>query len=104
KFADGLAAWRNIRDQQLVPAVQNGDAAAAAAVVAGPMASANETFADPLDKLFERLQAEVRPALAASSSAYSSSRTGMVIALVLGTLAAVALAVGIGRMILGPLR
>ena len=103
RFASGLQAWRDIRDQQLVAAVQHGDVTAAGAVISGPLAAANDTFAAPLDKLFERLQAQVGPAVSSAHSTYSSSRTTMIVALVIGALLSVALAYGVGRMIVRPL-
>jgi methyl-accepting chemotaxis protein len=104
EFASGLADWRTLRDQQLVAAVKAGDADAAGAVVNGPMQKANNAFAEPLDAMYEHVAGEVTPARTAAANAYSSSRTLMVVALIVGAVLSVLLAVLVGRMIVRPLR
>jgi methyl-accepting chemotaxis protein len=103
EFRSKLTDWRRVRDLQLLPAVQTGQYANAAAVLAGPMTTANEGFGGPLDDLVTRIEDAVEPATAAADEAYASSRTGMVLALVAGALVAIALAVGVGRLITRPL-
>jgi hypothetical protein len=44
-----LAAWRKIRDEQIVPALHRGDVAAATVAVSGPLADADDAFSVPLD-------------------------------------------------------
>jgi len=106
-FVARLSTWRGIRNEQVVPAVETGDAATAAAIVAGPLQDANDGpkgFAAPLDDLFTRLQRQVGPADAEAAAAYSASRLEMVLALAVGALSAVVLALCVGRMIVRPLR
>jgi methyl-accepting chemotaxis protein len=104
RFASGLADWRSLRDRQLVSAVQHGDRAAGVALVAGPMADADDAFAAPLDALFERLHHQVGRAAAAATTAYSTSRDEMLVVLGVGAALSVGLALAIGRTIVRPLR
>jgi len=103
-FTTHLADWRTLRDQQLVPLVQQGRAAAAATLLGGELDAANEAFGGPMDDLFDLIEGKVGPAGQAADGAYSSSRTGMVAGLVLGALLLLVLALAVGRMITGPLR
>jgi methyl-accepting chemotaxis protein len=104
KFVAGLAHWRAVRDQQLLPAVQRGDLSAARDVVGGALAKADDAFAAPLDKFVERVAARTAPAQAAAARTTSSNRTIVIVALLLGVAMAVALAVVVGRMIVRPVR
>jgi methyl-accepting chemotaxis protein len=104
KFTAGLADWRVVRDRQIVPAVERGDQATANRLVAGPLQVADDTFAEPLDQLVDRVTTTVRPATHAAERSYTSSRMIAIVTLLLGTLLAIALATVIGRLILGPMR
>ena len=103
-FSAALTAWRAVRDQQLVPVARTGQTAAAVAVVTGPLAEANQALAAPMDDLVTRVEARVGPDQQATAEAYTSSRTGMVLGVLLGGVLLVSLAVWVARLITGPLR
>ena len=102
-FTTALTAWRTVRDQQLVPLARAGQGAAALAVVTGPLAQANEALAAPMDDLVTRVESRVDPDQAAAAAAYTSSRTGMVLGVLLGGLLLLGLAVWVARLITVPL-
>ena len=104
EFRARLADWRTVRDQQLVPQVQQGDLPGAHAVLTGALDTANEALAGPLDDLVGHVNAQVGPASAAADDAYAKSRTGMVLGLVAGAVLVLLLALWVGRMITTPLR
>jgi methyl-accepting chemotaxis protein len=103
-FGTALTAWRAVRDQQLAPVAATGPTTAALAVVAGPLAEANEALAAPLDDLVTRVESGVDPSRAGAVQAWSSSRRGMLLGVGLGGLLLVALAVWVSRLITVPLR
>ena len=102
-FTGKLAAWRQVRDQQVVTAAKQGDTIRADAAIAGPLTEADDAFAGPLDQLAERVNAGVAPAARAASDTYSTNRTIAILALIVGAALAIGLAVLVGRFILRPL-
>jgi len=102
-FLDGLQAWRQIRDAQLVPAVQAGDNALAHRVLVGPMTKADDAFAAPLDAASGRISGEVTPDAKAASSTYSQSRLLIIAILLAAVLLVGLLSLAISRLITGPL-
>jgi methyl-accepting chemotaxis protein len=103
-FSGKLQQWRAIRDQQVLPAAKTANTVAALAAISGPLADADDAYAAPLDKLAHNVQSRVAPAAHSASQTYSTSRTTAILALVLGTIALVALAFVIGRLIVRPLQ
>ena len=72
--------------------------------MSGALSTADDAFGGPLDDMVSRINGKVAPAVAAASSAYSSSRTLMFAVLLLGAALSIGLAVLVGRLIVGPLR
>ena len=103
-FSNGLATWRRIRDTQVLAAARKADSLAARRIVAGPLASADDAFATPLDHLVEAINAQVAPATTAADTAVSRSTIAVLLALGLGIALAGVLSVLTIRSILGPLR
>ncbi len=54
KVRNALQAWRAVRDNQVLPAVDRHDAAQVTALLGGPLTQADDAFATPLDDLFTR--------------------------------------------------
>ena len=98
-----MQAWRQIRDAQLVTAVQAGDSALAHRVIVGPMTKADDAFAAPLDAASERVTGKLAPDARAASSTYSDSRLLIIAILVGAVLLVVLLSLAISRLITGPL-
>jgi len=103
-FHNNLLAWRQIRDRQIVPDAQAGNSKAALQVMFGPLSKADDAYAAPLDALTEALDKTVNPLTGSAHSTYGSSRTLIIVMLVIGELIAIALAFLIGRMVTRPLR
>jgi methyl-accepting chemotaxis protein len=85
-----LAAWRKVRDDQLVPAARAKDVAAANRIFEGPLDAAHGTYADELDKLVE-LETAAVPAAAKTAHATEVSRRNTML-VVVGVAALLALA------------
>jgi methyl-accepting chemotaxis protein len=99
---DGLAAWRQIRDDQVATAAARGDSAAALAAIAGPLGKADAAISEPLDKLFTEETAAAGVEAAGADSAVARGRRIM-----LGTGAAAAvlaalMGLAIARLITKP--
>src|SRR3954453_5838094 len=103
QFVAGVAAWRKIRDPQLVPAVNRGDSIMALEVLSGPLAETDDGYAAPLDHVADRINARGAPARARPTSTYTTSRNIMIVALLVGVAVAALLAFVIARLILRPL-
>jgi methyl-accepting chemotaxis protein len=103
-FAQGLAAWRHVRDTRIVPAARAGDTAKAQAAVTGPLADADDAFAGPLDHLVDHIGGGVQPASASTDAAISRSTLMVYAALTLGLVVSVVLALAVSRSLLRPLR
>jgi len=99
----GIAAWRKVRDELVLPASRRGDAEAAGAAVLGPLASADDGFAAPLDALFEQ---ENAAAAAQAAAAGRTKQRERILVIAVGTIAALCAAAAgllIARMIAAPL-
>jgi methyl-accepting chemotaxis protein len=103
RFAELVGKWQQIRDEQLLPAVQVFDTPRAQDIVRGPLAKADDAFAGPLDQAAERVTARVAPDAQSASDTYSSGRTLMLGTLAIGIAVLALLSVLVARMITVPL-
>jgi methyl-accepting chemotaxis protein len=101
----GIAAWRSIRDQQLVPLARTGNVTAGAALLAdgGALDKANQQFGDALDTLAEAETAQARSAAAASASAQTRQRNLVLVISVAVVLAAITVGLLVARAVVRPL-
>jgi methyl-accepting chemotaxis protein len=99
-----LAAWRDVRDTQVLPAAQRGDTDAALRVVAGPLTQADDAFAAPLDKLFDSETASADAIATQVREAAGRDQWTMIIVGVLAALLAAAVALLVTRRITAPVR
>ena len=102
-FVDGWAQWRSIRDGQLLPLSDAGNAAgwsAASSDVAQPVIS---TVADALDAVEASEGTEADATVAAARGTARHARVVVVVSLVVGLALALALALRATRLIVGPL-
>jgi methyl-accepting chemotaxis protein len=104
RFDIWWTAFRNIRDHRLMPLAASGDAAAfqQAYLGDGQIVSGNATAA--LNDLLRYENDSGRAAASAAHSAYRTAQIGMLVALVLGLIVALALSRYLGRLISGPIR
>jgi methyl-accepting chemotaxis protein len=95
----GIASWRQVRDNQLVPLVKGGNAAAAAALLdsGGALDKANSAFGDALDTLAGS-EAEAGVKAEATAAAAQARERDIIIAVSLGV---VILAVLAGLLVAG---
>jgi methyl-accepting chemotaxis protein len=91
----GIAAWRQVRDQQILPAADRGDTSGAAAVVNGALSQADDGYSKPLDTLFEE---ENSGAATTARSAQHTAFRGQAEVWIVGALVAL-LAIGIGLLV-----
>jgi methyl-accepting chemotaxis protein len=104
KTRSGLASWRKVRDDQLLPAADKGDAKAVADTLGNLLTAADNAFAEPLDKLFD---AETAAADATAAAARQDASTHEYLMLWISiAAAAVAIVIGllIARAITAPVR
>jgi len=87
-FVTKLQAYRQVRDQQVLAAVDKGQAAAAAAAVAGALDAANEAMAGPLDSAFGQDTTAAARDEQTSEQSYDQARFGLAAVLSLGLLLA----------------
>ncbi|GAA2476208.1 methyl-accepting chemotaxis protein [Winogradskya humida] len=101
----GLAAWRQARDNQLVPLVRAGNATGGAALLAsgGALDKANGTFGEALDTLAGAETADAERTNDAVSAAQSRQRTMMLIISVAVIAAAVLIGLFVARAVVRPL-
>ena len=102
-FIADLAAYRKIRDEQMLPLALDSKLAEFIAVrdsLATPLATATEADLTGLEGVENDAAAKT---LAESQSAYSNARTLIIAIIVVALVASIGLAIGIGRMIAGPL-
>ncbi|MFB9446823.1 methyl-accepting chemotaxis protein [Dactylosporangium vinaceum] len=100
----GLATWRSVRDQQVVPAADRHDPAAVDAALSGPLQAADDAFAEPLDQLFTT---EMQAAAAAAKAARDSAREHeiAIVAMTAGAaVLAVLIALAVTRLVTRPVR
>jgi methyl-accepting chemotaxis protein len=106
EFARDLAAWRTIRDNQVYAVADKGDVAAAYTAAKGPLATADETMAAPLDALAGGEVADAATLTAGADRDYRAGRAINIGFLVAGLGLAVAAAflltrgmlAGVGRI------
>jgi methyl-accepting chemotaxis protein len=104
EFEDNWAAYLQVRDTQLVPAALKSDIRTFNQVqdgVAQPLLSASTSGLEELVDIEMKIAEE---STAAAKSGYTNARTTMVVVLLVGLAAAVALALYIARLITGALR
>jgi methyl-accepting chemotaxis protein len=101
----GLTDWRNVRDSQLVPLVQAGNATAGEALIAsgGALDKANEQFGDALDTLASSEDTDGVRTKATAAAAQSRQRTLMVVVSIVVIVAAVSAGLLVARAVVGPL-
>ncbi|MFI5908456.1 methyl-accepting chemotaxis protein [Dactylosporangium sp. NPDC051541] len=100
----GLATWRSVRDEQVIPAADRQDPAAVAAALTGPLQAADDAFAEPLDRLFDtEQQAAAAEAKAAADSARRHELAMLALTAGVAVLA-VLIALAVTRMVTGPVR
>ncbi|MDT5042775.1 MAG: methyl-accepting chemotaxis protein [Actinoplanes sp.] len=99
-----LTAWRQVRDGQIIPAVQDGDLSAARTALSGPMDKANDALASPLDDLFTaETAAASNEAVAANQTSHRQQLTMLLVAIAVAVIAS-ASGLVIARLIIAPLR
>jgi methyl-accepting chemotaxis protein len=99
-----LTAWRQIRDEQILPLSSQGKRDEAMAVTLGALSEADDGFAEPLDDLYTR---EVAAAADLSKTAKSESRRATWTLLgisLLGAVLSIAVALLIARGLVGAVR
>jgi len=102
KTRTALAAWRNVRDTQVLPAAKRGDTDAALREVAGPLTEADDAFAAPLDTLFDSETASADTIATQVREAASRDQWTMIVVGVLAALLAAAVALRVTRRITAP--
>jgi len=103
-FADALAQWRKIRDDELVPLAQAGRIADLQAAIETDSAPVFDKANADLDALKQSAHAAAQARLAESDAVYARTRTLTWSAIGGAVLVAVLLAIAVGRLISGPLR
>jgi methyl-accepting chemotaxis protein len=99
QFTSRLATWRTVRDEQIVPAVKNGDLDKAKAALKGPLQTAGDGYSKPLDKPSDRLSADVTSQTRAASGTSAAGRYIMLLMALAGIAGALALAFVVGGAI-----
>jgi methyl-accepting chemotaxis protein len=102
----GLAQWRKVRDDQLLPLVRAGNASAGAALLdeGKPLDQANSTFGDALDTLAESESAAGENTARAISAAQTRQRDLMLIVSIAVVLAAVLIGALVAQAVVRPLQ
>jgi len=100
----GVAAWRDVRDSQVLPAADRRDSAAVTTLLAGPLAAADDAFAGPLDQLFTLDQQAAAAQARTAKSRASSHEKVMLLVTAVAAVLAVLVALAVTRMITGPVR
>jgi methyl-accepting chemotaxis protein len=98
----GLATWRDVRDSQILPAADRQDTAVVAAALAGPLAAADDAFAEPLDELFTAEQQAAAAQARAAKDGARSHKLVMLIVTAFAAVLAVLIALVVSRMVTGP--
>jgi methyl-accepting chemotaxis protein len=102
RVKDGLATWRDVRDSQILPASDRQDETAVAAALAGPLAEADDAFAEPLDELFTTEQEAAAAQAQAAKDEAQRHQTVMLIVTAVAAVLAVLIALLVSRMVTGP--
>jgi methyl-accepting chemotaxis protein len=102
----GLAQWRQIRDDQLIPLVRAGNAAGGRALLVegGPLDKANSEFGDALDAFAEAETADGEATAAAVDAAQSSELIMMVVVSLAATVVALLVGLFVAEAVVRPLR
>ncbi|MGI4894259.1 MAG: MCP four helix bundle domain-containing protein, partial [Janthinobacterium lividum] len=103
-FTDNWTKWRQVRDSQLLPRSDAGDATGWTTVVNDVAQPIVSTVADALDAVEAAEGSEAAAAAATARSGADRARTVTLIALLVGLLLAGLLAMRVIRSIVGPLR
>ena len=103
-FSDAKAKWRVARDDDFLPASNANDMVKVNAILGATINVEAKRMADALSNLFVIETQDAEDLADSASSTYSSARTLMVVALLIGLGVAVALGFVISRGITGPLK
>jgi methyl-accepting chemotaxis protein len=103
-FVARLSSFRQVRDTQVLPAADRNDVPAAVAAVNGALATADEAMAPPMDELLvaENVAAKAQSTEAAATYHFASRL--LMVLLVVGALAALALGLLVSRSISRPIK
>ncbi|BEP15245.1 hypothetical protein acdb102_35560 [Acidothermaceae bacterium B102] len=101
-FRTRLAAFRQVRDQQVLPAADAGNSSHAYALLDGPLSVADDAMGAPMDSLLAAEDAAAAAQAKAAAHTYSMARTLLLSLLIIGVLAAAALGLVVARGIARP--
>ena len=103
---DGLAQWREVRDQQLVPLARAADLARGEALIAsgGALDAANQKFGEALDALAESETADGAQTKVTATAEQSRQRTTMMIISLVVIVVAVLIGLLVARVVVRPLQ
>jgi methyl-accepting chemotaxis protein len=106
KARAGLAQWRQIRDEQLIPLVRAGNTSAGAALLAadGGLDKADASFGDVLDTLTDMEHAEAKRTDSAADTAQNRQRGLVLIVSFVAVIVAVLVGLLIAEAVLRPVR
>jgi methyl-accepting chemotaxis protein len=99
-----VTKYRQLRDQEYLPAVKAGDDATAQKLVGTTIAAANKGMADNLNALVAIETKSASDEQKAANTAYSSARTTLIVVLVVGLLVGLVLALYVARLVVGAVR
>ena len=74
EFRTKLAAWRTVRDEQIVAPATRGDQAGARAAISGALQAADDAMAKPLDDVFTAENAGAEARVMAAQNSYETAR------------------------------
>jgi methyl-accepting chemotaxis protein len=103
-FKAEVVKYRQVRDQEYLPAVAAGDKATAEKLVATTIAAANKGMADNLDSLVSSETKSASDQRKGANGSYTSARTTLIAVLVVGLLVGLVLALYVARLIVGAVR
>ena len=103
-FVSRLAALRHVRDTQVLPLADKGELAAAVVAVNGPLASADNAMAPPMDNLLTAEDAAAKARSAEATATYHSALVMLLVILGVGALAATGLGALVSRGISRPVK
>ena len=101
-FRGRLTAFRQVRDEQVLPAADAGNSSHAYSVLDGPLRVADDAMGAPMDSLLAAEDSAAAGQAKAASSVYSFARMLLLALLVVGVLAAAALGLVVARGIARP--
>jgi methyl-accepting chemotaxis protein len=103
-FAADLAGYRQVRDEQLFPALRAGDRATALSLRANEFATLSKAVAADQNAIVDVERAAAKQLRDEAMSALSSSRTTLIWVLVVGLIAGLLLALYVARLVVGAVR